>query len=57
MFCILCICLMSVKKLVLKNFISSSGSVYGVSNKIKVDEKTDLLPITDYSKTKMVGKK
>lgn len=46
------------KKAGIKKFLfASSGSVYGVSNKIKVDEKTDLLPITDYNKTKMVGEK
>ncbi len=40
----------------IKKFIfASSGSVYGISKKIKVDEKTDLLPISDYNKTKMIG--
>ena len=42
----------------IKQFIfASSGSVYGVSKKKKVDEKTDLLPISDYNKTKMIGEK
>jgi len=46
------------KKAKIKNFLfASSGSVYGISNKAKVDEKTNLLPITDYNKTKMVGEK
>tara|TARA_B100000579_G_C22818796_1_gene849381 strand:+ start:971 stop:1918 length:948 start_codon:yes stop_codon:yes gene_type:complete len=35
----------------------SSGSVYGVSKKKKVDENTELLPLSDYNKTKMVGEK
>jgi len=42
----------------IKHFIfASSGSVYGISKKLKVSEKTNLLPITDYNKTKMVGEK
>ena len=42
----------------IKHFLfASSGSVYGVSKKNKVDENTSLLPITDYNKTKMVGEK
>jgi len=40
-----------------KFMFASSGSVYGVSKKKKVDEDTSLLPITDYNKTKMVGEK
>lgn len=40
----------------IKQFMfASSGSVYGISRKNKVDENTNLLPITDYNKTKMVG--
>ena len=40
----------------IKQFMfASSGSVYGISDKKKVDEKTKLVPITDYNKTKMVG--
>ncbi len=40
----------------IKQFMfASSGSVYGVSPKKKVDEKTKLVPITDYNKTKMIG--
>ena len=40
----------------IKQFMfASSGSVYGISVKKKVDEKTKLVPITDYNKTKMVG--
>ncbi len=46
------------KKNKVKKFIFvSSGSVYGVSKKKKVDEKTPLIPISDYNKTKMVGEK
>jgi len=46
------------KKAKIKKFIfASSGSVYGISNKKKVDEKTKLFPITDYNKTKMTGEK
>ena len=42
----------------IKHFIfASSGSVYGISKKFRVDEKTKLIPITDYNKTKMVGEK
>ena len=41
-----------------KNFIfASSGSVYGISRKKKVDEDTKLLPISDYNKQKMVVEK
>ncbi len=42
----------------IKKFIfASSGSVYGISKKIKVDEKTPLVPLSDYNKTKMIGEK
>ncbi len=41
-----------------KNFIfASSGSVYGISDKEKVDEDTELLPISEYNKTKMVAER
>ena len=41
-----------------KNFIyASSGSVYGISEKEKVTEDTDLLPISEYNKTKMVAER
>ena len=44
------------EKAKIKKFIfASSGSVYGVSKKNKVDEKTELLPISDYNKSKMIG--
>ena len=40
----------------IKKFIfASSGSVYGISKKKKVDENTNLIPISDYNKTKMIG--
>ena len=46
------------KKSKINQFIFvSSGSVYGVSKKKKVDENTELLPLSDYNKTKMVGEK
>ena len=42
----------------IKKFIfASSGSVYGISKKNRVDEQTELVPITDYNKTKMIGEK
>jgi len=42
----------------IKKFIfASSGSVYGVSKKRKVDENSNLVPISDYNKTKMIGEK
>ncbi len=41
-----------------KNFIfASSGSVYGISKKKRVDESTKLIPISDYNKQKMVVEK
>lgn len=40
----------------IKKFIfASSGSVYGISDKKKVDEETSLIPITEYNKTKLIG--
>ena len=39
-----------------KSFIyASSGSVYGVSEKEKVDETTELIPLSAYNKTKMIA--
>jgi len=46
-----------VKKRIKNFFYASSGSVYGVSKKLKVTEKTSLLPISDYNKQKMVTEK
>ena len=41
-----------------KNFIfASSGSVYGISEKEKVTEENELLPISEYNKTKMVAER
>lgn len=41
-----------------KKFIyASSGSVYGISEKEKVTEDTELLPISEYNKTKMVAER
>ena len=36
-------------------FFASSGSVYGIKKKKKVDENLSLVPISEYNKTKMVG--
>lgn len=48
----------AVKSGGVKNFIfASSGSVYGISDKEKVTEETDLLPISEYNKTKMVAER
>ena len=42
----------------IRNFIyASSGSVYGVSIKKRVTENTNLLPISDYNKQKMITEK
>jgi len=42
----------------IKKFLfASSGSVYGISKKNKVDENTKLIPLSDYNKTKMIGEK
>ena len=41
-----------------KTFIfASSGSVYGISDKEKVTEETDLVPISEYNKTKMIAER
>lgn len=41
-----------------KQFIyASSGSVYGVSDEPQVTEKTPLVPLTEYNKTKMVAER
>ena len=46
------------KKAKIKNFIyASSGSVYGVSNKKRVNELTPKIPLSDYNKQKMVTEK
>ena len=48
----------AVKSGEVKNFIfASSGSVYGISDEEKVTEETDLLPISEYNKTKMVAER
>ncbi len=40
----------------IKKFIfASSGSVYGISKKNKVDENVKLVPVSEYNKTKMIG--
>lgn len=40
----------------IKKFLfASSGSVYGISKKKKVDENVKLVPISEYNKTKMIG--
>ena len=41
-----------------KTFIfASSGSVYGISEKERVTEDTDLVPISEYNKTKMIAER
>ena len=41
-----------------ENFIfASSGSVYGVSQRERVTEDTELIPISEYNKTKMVAER
>jgi nucleoside-diphosphate-sugar epimerase len=46
------------KKIKIKKFIfASSGSVYGYSKEKKVHENLDLVPISEYNKTKMVGER
>ena len=40
----------------IKKFLfASSGSVYGISKKKKVDENVKLVPVSEYNKTKMIG--
>ena len=40
----------------IKKFLfASSGSVYGISKKNKVDENVKLVPVSEYNKTKMIG--
>jgi nucleoside-diphosphate-sugar epimerase len=46
-----------VKKKIKNFFYASSGSVYGISKKLKVTEQNDLLPISDYNKQKMITEK
>ncbi|MDO8423075.1 MAG: SDR family oxidoreductase [Parvibaculum sp.] len=42
----------------IKHFIyASSGSVYGVKEELQVTEDLDLLPISEYNKTKMCGER
>ncbi len=46
------------KKNGIKKFIfASSGSVYGIKKEKKVHENLDLVPISDYNKTKMIAEK
>ncbi|MDC0215848.1 SDR family oxidoreductase [Candidatus Pelagibacter sp.] len=46
------------KKAKIKKFIfASSGSVYGVKKEKKVTEDLDLVPISEYNKTKMIGER
>jgi nucleoside-diphosphate-sugar epimerase len=41
-----------------KHFIyASSGSVYGLKEELEVTEELDLVPLTEYNKTKMVGER
>src|SRR5271170_3984197 len=46
------------KRMGIKHFIyASSGSVYGVKEEAEVTEDLDLLPISEYNKTKMCGER
>lgn len=46
------------KKMKVSKFIfASSGSVYGVSDQPSVTEETELLPLSDYNKTKMIAER
>ncbi len=46
------------KKAKIKKFIfASSGSVYGIKKEKQVTEELDLLPVSEYNKTKMVGER
>ena len=46
------------KRAGIKHFIyASSGSVYGIKEEEQVTEDLELLPITEYNKTKMVGER
>ena len=51
------ICELAIEAKIKKIIFSSSGSVYGVSNKKKVIEETDLKPISIYNKTKMIAER
>lgn len=51
------ICELAIEAKIKKIIFSSSGSVYGVSDKKKVDEETKLKPISIYNKTKMIAEK
>jgi len=46
------------KRMGIKRFIyASSGSVYGVKDELQVTEDLELLPISEYNKTKMCGER
>jgi len=51
------ICELAKSTKIKKIIFSSSGSVYGISNKKKVTEETDLHPISVYNKTKMTAER
>jgi len=51
------ICDYAVKFGLSKILYASSGSVYGISDKLKVTEDVDLKPISTYNKTKMVSER
>ena len=48
---------LSVKNGVNSLLYASSGSVYGLSNKDKVTEEEELVPISEYNKTKMIAER
>lgn len=45
----------SIKNNIKKFIFASSGSVYGIKKEKKVTEDLDLVPISDYNKTKMIA--
>jgi nucleoside-diphosphate-sugar epimerase len=51
------LCELAKKNGVKKFIFASSGSVYGIKKEKKVHEKLDLVPISDYNKTKMIAEK
>lgn len=51
------LCELAKKSNVEKFIFASSGSVYGIKKEKKVHEQLELLPISDYNKTKMIAER
>ena len=51
------ICNLAVKCKIKKFIYASSGSVYGIKKELKVTEESELTPLSEYNKCKMVAKK